>query len=964
MPLKKSVKAQVHSLEARGRQLITVKQEPNPTSERRRGLNNGGQLGRQVTQRSRSENPLTRKHSRGGFTYLPETKQEPVTPPPMPEKTKIHLRQNQQQTSRQSNDRICHRKSTLVNQPIIPPLTNSGRNRKVKDVKAQRKTKPNTAASTRRPDQPLPDLPGQCSKQSSLKSSKSNNYEVLGSRSPPRGRLGLRGQNTGLQKRAKSTGPMQDTPGYPGRPRSRSRGEPEREVRRSNTRGQRDLKRTKSIERTSSTVEEIVPGIGAPMRPQMPSRQKSMVDLRDPVPLWAEREPNRGFQRHHAPIGNPIRGPHRPRMMRSATEHDIKVTNRRSIAAGPLEDYPPHIRQHLMRQHGIPPPGGFGGTPGLSATALRREEEIIRQINLDAQREFLMRRGFPADHPYISGEVSVHPELQGQLPFGGPGTRTIPMKPEDFHRFRPELWMHSHPHGVPHPHPNPVAFNDVEVLQNEMEIRRKKLMRHESQRGGAKVAPISGAVENNFSSLPWEEILPRRMEHLHHQALQSVGNVRDTLGDNHRPLVQEDVSSGSWFTGSPSRDLDRGKKMKSQKHEKESHWLLKQKPPPVVEPVRTHLSNPPQVRVLEHFESKVVLFKRIKFQSMPPLGSLKDSGIGGEDATRLSRSSTDRSSFGMILKDKFQKNPNMYFPGDQGDSGESYPSSRGKPNHLHNTRKEMEDQVAEMEILSDTDTLIHNMSEGSYDKDRLSMESGSMGKGSNRISSGNSSLSPHNSMEGSPRFRPDSTSIRPSSMPSSKKTIRNYTPKESSNMLREFEDQRKSVSSNEGKSSMDKMIDDFHRNLPTPPPDPREGGTKTNGTLNSQVSNWSVVSSSAASFDYQPGAKRSQRSSSTDNILPSVAEVDYDDVRVPPEGASSPKVEPMRPKTSKVLEEVEDLMMQSIEDQEDDFSNLRKLISEGRITGLNDKPPSFTPPTPPNLPKLGTPPIAEKPKAK
>ena len=33
---------------------------------------------------------------------------------------------------------------------------------------------------------------------------------------------------------------------------------------------------------------------------------------------------------------------------------------------------------------------------------------------------------------------------------------------------------------------------------------------------------LSPGLENNFNSLPWEEILPKRMEHLHHQALQSV----------------------------------------------------------------------------------------------------------------------------------------------------------------------------------------------------------------------------------------------------------------------------------------------------------------------------------------------------------------------------------------------------------------------------------------------------------
>ena len=38
---------------------------------------------------------------------------------------------------------------------------------------------------------------------------------------------------------------------------------------------------------------------------------------------------------------------------------------------------------------------------------------------------------------------------------------------------------------------------------------------------------------------------------------------------------------------------------------------------------------------------------------------------------------------------------------------------------------------------------------------------------------------------------------------------------------------------------------------------------------------------------------------------------------------------------------------------EDDFSNLRKLISEGRISGLNERPPSFVPPTPPSAASSG-----------
>ena len=51
----------------------------------------------------------------------------------------------------------------------------------------------------------------------------------------------------------------------------------------------------------------------------------------------------------------------------------------------------------------------------------------------------------------------------------------------------------------------------------------------------------------------------------------------------------------------------------------------------------------------------------------------------------------------MILKDKFQKNPNMYFPDTSVES-----SVRTKPG--------LE------EDWSDSDTLVHNMSEGSFDK--------------------------------------------------------------------------------------------------------------------------------------------------------------------------------------------------------------------------------------------------------
>ena len=89
--------------------------------------------------------------------------------------------------------------------------------------------------------------------------------------------------------------------------------------------------------------------------------------------------------------------------------------------------------------------------------------------------------------------------------------------------------------------------------------------------------------------------------------------------------------------------------------------------------------------------------------------SRTDSGIGEEIGHRTSESrqqqhlpSCNKSSFGMILKDKFQKNPNMYFPA---------PSSLSplSPAVIINSKDEEEDW-------SDADTLVHNMSEGSFDK--------------------------------------------------------------------------------------------------------------------------------------------------------------------------------------------------------------------------------------------------------
>ena len=619
------------------------------------------------------------------------------------------------------------------------------------------------------------------------------------------------------------------------------------------------------------------------------------------------------------------------------------------------------------------------------------------------------------------------------------------MRPDDYQRFKPEYWLQNH-NGTP----NPVAFTDLAVLQNERELkRRRELHRQNSQKHASRQhqqqeSPVAASdrhqnqhIENNFNSLPWEEIIPRRIggvpvlpaaEQAREQELRNRSKSQDPRKP--RGNLFSHLSGSGWFNpGHVWREAEpdvRG--LGAGNVKQQGHWLLKERDTPMV--------------------------------SMPPnIDTLRDSGIGlaSEEQSHqqhhvLQRNEPKRSSFGMALKDKFNKNPNMYFPGPGSNDGSQ--KSRSKTNSPTKTHTSIEEDISDtgkMRVNSHylkipqsqtilfLDTLIHNMSEGSYEKDGGSSEDHeSFGSAKGSRSSGNSSLSPHNSMEGSPRMlQSQSMQFQPaSSGPSSgvnlmgpgKKTIRNYTPKESSNMLREFEDRRNTNSVDyrgerknqsrskprlERKSSVERMIDDFHRNLPPPGVENRQqnnqpearlntvgsaqtnvtnttensasvgGGKKAskNGTMNSQISNWSAASS-AASFDYQPaGLGGLKKYKSTD--LPSLDEDDDepDFERVPPEGmAASVKGQsptnfnhsptnfvqrievknrspsPAKQKSRKTREELlppppPPPPPMPVEEDEDEFSNLRKLISEGRIAGLNEKPPSFIPPSPPSSPK-------------
>ena len=333
-------------------------------------------------------------------------------------------------------------------------------------------------------------------------------------------------------------------------------------------------------------------------------------------------------------------------------------------------------------------------------------------------------------------------------------------------------------------------------------------------------------------------------------------------------------------------------------------------------------------------------------QSLPHFTTRNDSGIGDDLGKRpkLHREGQARSSFGMILKDKFQKNPNMYFPDTQSKSPDSMVKEKGK-----------------VEDWSDTDTLVHNMSEGSFDKDSgLSGGHSIVSSGSNMSgeSKGASSPTAHHSIT-TPK-RPSNTAIVLSNNPSvilNKKTLRNYTPRESGNMLRQFEETRQTT------PGLEKVFTEE-----------TEAASKyKTSTATSRVSDWSMVSS-AASFDYHPGQEE-DRARVQDTwraaSLPAVDEVDdlAKGERVPPEGASAPKTpkaaSTSQAKSANVTDKkdnvpssknadkgsngvVNDLMEAS--ENDDELIMLRKLLSEGRIAGLNEKPPSFKPPSPPSKP--------------
>ena len=253
------------------------------------------------------------------------------------------------------------------------------------------------------------------------------------------------------------------------------------------------------------------------------------------------------------------------------------------------------------------------------------------QMNIEAHRDHLRHRGFPKSHPLVKGEISIHPELVGQLHFGTgtQGQSSLPLSHDDFLRFLPEM-----------------------------------------QRAG---------MQSSF---------PSNTDDLH---LINDRKLKDKVG-NHRPKEKK-----------RSRSSDA-------RPRPQSMFLLGQQ---ANYRPRQNLHNDDfDLKLHDGFGDKKPWYMR-DLGDLPSLAfqSRTDSGIGEEMWPRHRHN--NKSSFGMILKDKFQKNPNMYFPAT---TPPAAPTVVCMSPGIKMTTRMKNDLIKDEEDWSDADTLVHNMSEGSFDK--------------------------------------------------------------------------------------------------------------------------------------------------------------------------------------------------------------------------------------------------------
>ena len=258
-------------------------------------------------------------------------------------------------------------------------------------------------------------------------------------------------------------------------------------------------------------------------------------------------------------------------------------------------------------------------------------------MNIEAQRDLLRQRGFPASHPLVAGEIPIHPELVGHLHFGRPNQTTVALNHDDFMRFLPEMQRKGMQSSFPKSTSDLHQLTEVRAGWEKGETSRGRpggLERTRANRSRSTDARQQSAVSRPRSM--FSPVSGRDRQNLNNEG----GGARSESRQRYRQQAgdQVQVSNGR-----------------------------------------------------------------------------NDSGIGEElwrSSKHSDKTSSNKSSFGMILKDRFQKNPNMYFPDT---SVTSVPSESGWC-QISPSVSSKPGLKREEEEWSDTDTLVHNMSEGSFDK--------------------------------------------------------------------------------------------------------------------------------------------------------------------------------------------------------------------------------------------------------
>ena len=151
------------------------------------------------------------------------------------------------------------------------------------------------------------------------------------------------------------------------------------------------------------------------------------------------------------------------------------------------------------------------------------QRRIQHLISIDTQRDLLIRRGFPPSHPLVAGEIPIHPELLGHLHFDVPSRTTLPLGPEDFRRFLPEMQRSGMQSAFP------LSTSDLSALQREQEAAVAKQVRRQKS-----------YKEPSFSSLQHEDLKKGKKKGSRSQSTENRGDKK------FRPFSMFQSSGAGW----------------------------------------------------------------------------------------------------------------------------------------------------------------------------------------------------------------------------------------------------------------------------------------------------------------------------------------------------------------------------------------------------------------------------------